>query len=119
MGMSAGGCSETNQGSRNSQNCLNLIEVRVSIRQKQPFAWGLVLNNIFKNDNFLSLVSRSGCPTDVDLSPTGILRAKQSSMSADFFGKAVNPEQTSFLAQLYSSKVCRHAQTKSMTAPSS
>jgi hypothetical protein len=66
----------------------------VSVCQKQSFAWGLVMNDEFRNDHFFSLVSRSECLTDVDTSAKGILRAKESSKSAGFFGKAVNPYQT-------------------------
>lgn len=62
--------------------------------QRQLVAWGLVLNDEFGNDHFLSLVSRLSCLNDVDTGADGILRAKQSSKSAEFFGRAAMPYRT-------------------------
>lgn len=62
-----------------------LLIVSFSVIQQQPFAWGLVLNWSSGNDHGLSLVSRSGWMNDVDTIANGILRARESSHSADFF----------------------------------
>lgn len=80
-----------------------------SIFQKHPFAWGLALNRENRIDHFLSLVSRSDCPTDADSSSNGILRAKESSKSAGFVGNATNPCQTLIPAKVNSGSVCRRA----------
>ena len=90
-----------------------------SIFQKHPFAWGLALNRENRIDHFLSLVSRSDCPTDADSSSNGILRAKESSKSAGFVGNATNPCQTSLPAKVRSGTVCRRARNAPRTASSS
>ena len=92
---------------------------QASVFQKQPFAWGLALNRENRNDHFLSLVSRSDCPTDADSTSNGILRAKESSKSAGFVGDATNPCQTSFPAKVRSGTVCRHTRNAPRTASSS